>query len=206
MSQSDFPDLRSLSLPSILQDCWDRLVDGAHSASHPFHCPTFSTIHENAPEMRTVVLRKVLPDEKTIIIYTDYRSPKVAQIHQNPNAAFLFYDAKSRIQLRIKTIATIHYQDNIAKQRWNESSLSSKKCYLVDTAPSSLSPFPTDGLPPNTEFATLSDESVAPGYVNFAVVTNKVVEIEWLFLHHDGHRRARFVLAEGVADQSWLIP
>lgn len=206
MTETEFLDVRFLDLDNIFQDCWNRLVEGAHSAGHPFHCPSISTIADGWPETRTLVLRKALPEKHILIFHTDYRSPKVHQLHENPNVSWLFYDAKSRIQLRIKTIATIHHLDEISLQRWNESRVESKKCYLVNPAPSSLTHSPTDGLPQNMEYANLTKESVAAGYDHFAVVENKLMEIDWLFLHHDGHRRAQFILHENGIEKSWLIP
>jgi pyridoxamine 5'-phosphate oxidase len=68
------------NLEKLLQDCWHRLMNGASSAKHPFHCPAIATINGTFPEMRTVVLRKVIPAEKMLIFHTDYRSPKVAKL------------------------------------------------------------------------------------------------------------------------------
>jgi pyridoxamine 5'-phosphate oxidase len=193
-------------LEEILQDCWHRLINGAISAKHPFHCPSIATANGDLPEIRTVVLRKVLPEERSLIFHTDYRSPKINQIKTNNTIAWLFYDARARIQLRLKTRATIHYHDEIALSRWNDSKLESRKCYLVVTAPSTMAESPSDGLPEDLDRVSLTEESVTPGYDNFAVVRNKVMEIDWLYLNHDGHRRARFLLGDKGVDQHWLIP
>ncbi len=206
MIKAEFLDSPLLSLDTILQDCWNRLVEGALSAGHPFHSPSICTINDGCPEIRTLILRQTLPEKKVLIFYTDYRSPKVYQLYTNPNVSWLCYDAKTRIQLRIKTIATIYHQDAISLQHWNESRVESKKCYLVFPAPSTPVHAPTDGLPQNIEYANLTNESVAAGYDNFAVVVNKVKEIDWLFLNHDGHRRARFILGEHGIEKTWLIP
>ena len=194
------------NLEKLLQDCWHRLMNGAGSSKHPFHCPAIATINGSFPEMRTVVLRKVIPAEQMLIFHTDYRSPKVAQIKKNNTVSWLLYDAKSRIQLRLKTLATIHYQDAVTLKRWHDSKLESRRCYLVHPAPSTMVNLPTDGLPEHLAVKDLSDENVAIGYNNFAVVTNKVTEIDWLFLNHDGHRRAQFIFGEHEVTMQWLIP
>lgn len=196
----------SYSLDSLLQDCWYRLINGVNSAKHPFHNPTIATLNGSFPEIRTVVLRKVIPQEKILIFHTDYRSPKINQINKNNTLSWLFYDAKSRIQIRLKTVATIHHQDDISLKRWNDSRLESRKIYLVHPAPSTMVESPTDGLPEHLKIKDLTEESLASGYDNFAVVKNRVTEIDWLFLNHDGHRRAKFILGEHEVEKYWIIP
>ncbi len=194
------------NLDDILQDCWHRLINGAVSAKHPFHCPAIATINVDFPEIRTVVLRKAVPEERALIFHTDYRSPKIDQIKTNNRISWLFYDTKSRIQLRIKTVSAIHYDDELAVNRWNDSTLESKKCYLVQPAPSTIVELPTDGLPENFSLADLSKDIVAIGNENFTVVKNLVTEIDWLFLSHDGHRRAKFIFGENKVEKYWMIP
>lgn len=194
------------NLEEILQNCWHRLINGAISAKHPFHCPSIATINGNFPEIRTVVLRKAIPEEKTVIFHTDYRSPKIEQISVNNAISWLFYDAGARIQLRLKTFATIHHCDEISLKRWNESRLESRTCYLVHPSPSTKAELPTDGLPENIDYASLTEENVALGYENFAVIKNRVTEIDWLFLNREGHRRAKFVLGESEVEKYWVIP
>jgi pyridoxamine 5'-phosphate oxidase len=102
-------------------------------------------------------------------------------------------------------VATIHYQDAITLQRWGNSILESRRCYLVHHAPSTVAALPTDGLPENLTAKDLTDENVATGYENFAVVKNEVTEIDWLFLNHDGRRRAQFLFGEHGVTMHWVI-
>ena len=194
------------NLEEILADCWHRLLNGVVSAKHPFHNPTLGTINGDFVEIRTVVLRKVIQAERTLIFNTDYRSPKIQQIKNNNNVSWLFYDEKARIQIRLKTIATIHYQDDTTLKRWEDSRLESRKCYLVNPAPSTFTNAPTDGLPENLTVKDLTSDNVAVGYENFAVVKNEVKEIDWLFLNHDGHRRAQFIFDDNEVKKYWVIP
>ncbi len=196
----------AFNLEDILLDCWHRLITGAVSAKHAFHCPSIATIKDEFPEIRTVVLRKVLQEERTLIFHTDSRSPKINQIRDNNRISWLFYDPKSRIQLRIKTVATIHQEDELSSKRWNDSSVESRKCYLVQPAPSTLAEFPTDGLPEHLDISNLSEEIMTAANKNFSVVKNLVVEIDWLFLNHDGHRRAKFIFGEHEVQKFWVIP
>lgn len=196
----------SYNLDGILQDCWHRLINATHSPKHPFHTPCIATLSNGVPELRTVVLRKVIPSENTLIFYTDYRSPKVQQIAKNNVLSWLFYDPKSRLQYRIKTTATIHHNNEIAEQRWNESRLESRKCYLVNPAPATKIEIATDGLPEILKTNELTEDILRAGYEHFTVVENKVIEIDWLFLNHDGHRRAKFLLGKHSSEQYWVIP
>ncbi len=193
-------------LEKVLQDCWHRLVRGANDPKHSFHCPAIATLNGASPELRTVVLRKVMPQEKTLIFYTDYRSSKIAQIKANHTISWLFYDPRPRIQLRLKTVATIHYQDEISLKRWNDSRPESRMCYLAAPAPSTVMGHPTDGLPEHLDRANLTGESVALGYENFAVISNVITEMDWLILNRDGHRRAQFIFGEPEVKKYWVVP
>jgi 3-hydroxyisobutyrate dehydrogenase len=194
------------NLDDTLQDCWHRLINGAVSARHPFHCPSIATIKDDFPEIRTVVLRKVLQEERTLIFHTDSRSPKINQIKGNNRISWLFYDPKARIQLRIKTVSTIHQGDEFSAKRWNDSTVESRRCYLVQPAPSTIAKFPTDGLPENLDLSNLPEEIMTAASENFSVVKNIVMEIDWLFLNHDGHRRAKFIFGEHEVQKFWMIP
>lgn len=194
------------NLEEVLQDCWHRLLKGAIVPKHPFHTASIATIHNGLPEIRTVVLRKVLPLEKKLIFYTDYRSPKIDQIKLNNNISWIFYDAKSKLQMRIKTEATIHHQEEMTWKRWLDAKPESRKCYLVQPAPSSKVTSPMDGLADELHQLPLTEESLLPGFENFAVISNRVTEIDWLLLQHSGHRRAQFILGEKEMVMDWVIP
>lgn len=194
------------NLDEILADCWHRLINGVSSAKHPFHNPTLGTINEDFAELRTVVLRKVIPAEKCIIFHTDYRSPKIQQIQKNNKVSWLFYDEKARIQIRLKAEATIHYQDDLSLTRWKDSRLESRRCYMVSPAPSVLSAIATDGLPQNLTVKDVTEDNVAAAYENFVVVKTEIKEIDWLYLNHAGHRRAQFIYEENDVKKYWVIP
>jgi 3-hydroxyisobutyrate dehydrogenase len=162
MNDADLINQIPNNLEDILQDCWHRLIDGAVSSRHPFHCSPIATINGEFP--------------------------------------------KSRLQLRIKTISAIHHDDQLSLKSWNESTLDSKKCYLVQAAPSTLADYPSDGLPEHINHSSLNEEIVAIGIENFAVIRNLVTEIDWLFLNHDGHRRAKFIFGENEVEKYWMIP
>jgi 3-hydroxyisobutyrate dehydrogenase len=197
------------TLENIYTDCWERIALGAKSAKHPFHLVTLSTINNGFPEIRTVVLRKVNPIESTLNFHTDYRSPKVNQIKENPSVAILLYDFESRLQIRLRAKATIHHLDFICEEAWGKSRLESRRCYLVDPSPSSIINLPDDGLPKNLSVKDLTEENVKPGFQNFVVIKTKILELDWLFLNHEGHRRAQFKINTNDlnhVEKNWMLP
>lgn len=192
-------------LNGILQDSWHRMINGTIVKNHPFRSPSIATIENEYPIIRTVVLRKALPTEKTLIFHTDYRSPKLNQIIKNDKVSWLFYDPVAKIQLRIKTKATIHYNDEITLNQWSATRSISKKTYLVNPSPSAISDVSTDGLSEFKEIK-LSDKQLETGYQNFAVIKCMVKELDWLHLNKDGHRRAKFIFQNDTVKQYWLVP
>lgn len=193
-------------LDQIYRDCWHRLVNGVHSAKSAFHTPAIASINNGFPEIRTVVLRKALPEQQKLIFHSDVRSPKIKQLQSNPALSWLFYDDKAKIQLRIKSQASLHHLNELSQSRWNESRLQSRSCYLVEPAPSVVSGKATDGYPAGFNRNELNEASLLPGYAHFVVVVCQVLEIDWLYLNHDGHRRAQFVLDEIGVSKNWLVP
>jgi pyridoxamine 5'-phosphate oxidase len=195
----------SYDLNGILQDSWHRMINGTIVKNHPFRSPSIATVENYCPIIRTVALRKALATEKTLIFHTDYRSPKLNQIIKNDKVSWLFYDQKAKIQLRIKTKATVHYNDEITLKHWYAARSESKKTYLVQPAPSVISDVSTDGLSEFKE-TELSDKQLDTGYQNFAVIKCMVKELDWLYLNKDGHRRAKFIFQNDTVKQYWLVP
>jgi pyridoxamine 5'-phosphate oxidase len=206
----DEPEINALnfSLTEILNDCWQQLSAGVKSSKHPFHHAVIGTINEGFADTRTVILRKVIAEKQCLIFHSDARSPKINQLKKNNKVSWLFYDEPSRIQIRIKAEALIHHQNEVALERWNASRLESRRCYLANPAPSSISEIATDGLPKNLTVKDLTEENVACGFDNFVVVETKVLELEWLFLNHAAHKRANFSYhpKTNKINQHWLIP
>ncbi len=192
------------SLNELEQDCWNRLVTGAIKSRNPFHTPSVATLSKGEVSMRTVVLRKVLPEERELRFHTDVRSIKWDDLMINPAISALFYDADARVQLRIKGTAELHHENDITAKAWETTTLSSRKCYLTLHSPSSFTDSSTSGLSEDIEQEkfTLSESEV--GYANFGIVSIRVQSIDWLWLNHSGHRRAFFDYTDGSFQ--WMIP
>ena len=192
------------SLRDLEIDTWNRLVNGAVKSRDPLHTPCVATHSGNYISLRTVVLRKAIPDTKELRFHTDIRSKKWQELTLNPSISALFYDAADRIQIRVKGRAEFQLNNDITAAAWQKTSLSSRRCYLTNFDPSSFTNNPTSGLPEHIEQENFTLEESEIVYQNFGIVSIKVQNIDWLWLHHAGHRRAYFDYVSGYF--SWMIP
>ena len=197
------------TLSELEKHLWLLLLNGTLRPKDDFHVAAFGSIDtDGLPDLRTVVVRKALPTEKQIWLHTDIRAAKIEQIKNNPSVSWLFYDNKKRIQIRLKATATIHANDEISEKQWSKTPTKSRRSYITLAAPGSPNDEPTSGLNPTFEARDPTPEESEIGQPNFAVVITQIEALEWLFLHHSGHRRAIFRYnTEGVVlSSSWLIP
>ncbi len=185
-------------------DTWSRLVNGAVKSRDPLHTPFVATHSGNELSLRTVVLRKANPVSKELRFHTDIRSKKWQELTLNPSISALFYDAADRIQIRVKGRAELQLNNDITAAAWQKTSLSSRRCYLTNFDPSSFTDHPTSGLPEHIEQENFTLEESEIGFQNFGIVSIQVQNIDWLLLHHTGHRRAYFDYISGSF--SWMIP
>ena len=192
-------------LDKIFDNITNQLLQGVKNRLHGFHTPVFSnTNNREKINSRIVVLRKFDLTKMKIYFHSDIRSKKTEELKLNPNSNFLFYDNTINTQLRIQTITKIHSQDDITHQTWKNTKLSSRKCYLVQQPPSSISPIATDSLPKHLKGTNPTQEESEKGYKNFTVIQCKIKSFEWLYLAAQGHRRAKFELDNNK--EYWLVP
>lgn len=192
------------SLTDLEKDTWNRLVNGAVKSRDPLHTPCVATHSGNDISLRTVVLRKAIHESRELRFHTDTRSKKWQELSFNPTISALFYDAADRIQIRVKGRAELHFNNDLTNNAWQKTSLSSRRCYLTNFDPSSFTQNPTSGLPKHIEQENFTLEESEIGFQNFGIVSIQVQNIDWLWLHHAGHRRAYFDYVNGSF--SWMIP
>ena len=180
------------------------LENGANERDHDFHIMTFCTTGKVGVEARSVVLRNFDKEKNIIRFHTDYRSPKLNDIRNNPNTVCLVYSYKLKTQLRIKTHSSIHYEDSIWNAAWDSTGLSSRKCYLTKYDPSCNIDEKDDGLPLEIKGKTPSLQQSEEGKKNFCVVDNKILEMDYLYLKSSGHERMR--LDFNGNKFSWMAP
>lgn len=199
--KSPTPPLPPLEPEAIWSDTWSRLEQAVASARHPFHLGVFATVRDGAPEQRTVVLRGVNKDRRRITFHTDVRSPKAQDLAEPGPASWLFYDAPSRLQLRLRGTAQLHHEDGEVDRRWQNSRPQSQACYLHVAGPGTLLDAPLDYLPAKAELPQTTQ-----GRRHFAIVVTEITSLEWLNLHHAGHRRLHFAIEDHGLDSTWLAP
>ena len=188
----------------IKKKIWLMLDDAVTNRSSPFRIPVFVCGDQSDFDGRIVVLRKSDQSNNLIQFHSDIRSDKINILKKNPKASFLFYDKELKIQVRLKVEAIINHKNDVTKQSWEKTQHISRKCYLVDNGPGTISDEPTSGLKPELDNFDYTKEESEEGYKNFTVIQCKIKSIEWLYLAAKGHRRARFDLVNNK--NNWLVP
>ena len=176
-------------LDQIHQACWQELGKAPRNKAHGFRVMGLATVDGEVADLRSVVLREVLADEKTLLFFTDARSPKVAQIQRQSAGTMLAWCERLGWQLRLRVQLEVQTSGLAVSSRW-------ARLKMTPAAQDYLSPLPP-GAPmghPRPERGT-SD--------HFAVVQARVQSIDWLELHAEGHRRAAF---DPRGQGQWLTP
>lgn len=184
-------DARPVSLQAVEAEVWRVLGEAVHDKAHPWRTPVLATVVDDAADARTVVLREVDARERQFLIYTDERAGKVAQLLRHPVGTLVMWSAALGWQLRCRVHLSLEMSGLAASSRWARVKLS-------PAAQDYLSPLPPGSVIDASEVP--GHEPVARDY--FAVINAKLQSIDWLELHAQGHRRARFD-ADGAR---WIQP
>ena len=183
---------------------WSMLEDAVTNRGSPFRIPVFMCSQKADIEGRIVVLRKSDRENNLLQFHTDLRSPKVDILKNNTKASLLFYDKEEKIQLRVKVECEINNQNSVTEVSWKKTQHISRRCYLTDSPPGTLSENPTSGMISKLEDFDYTMEQSEEGYKNFTVIKCYIKSIEWLYLAAKGHRRAKFDFKTNK--NSWLVP
>lgn len=176
------------SLHMVERACWRELDRASHDAAHEWRVLTLATVDVERADARSVVLREVDERARSLIFYTDLRSPKVAQLRLHPQATLLAWSRTLSWQLRLRVGLTLIDSGLEVSSRWARMKLS-------PSAQDYLSP-----LPPGTPLPHKAPERGTREH--FGVVRAEVEGIDWTELHTEGHRRARF----DANGSLWLTP
>ena len=182
----------SLSGPTLEElgaTLWRELAGAAQDRAHEWRQPVLATVcPEFGPQARTVVLREVRRPQAQLLIYTDARSPKAAELLAQPLATVLCWSTRLNWQLRLQLRFQVLQGDTEANAAWERVRQStSANDYLAARAPGS----PMAGA----HEALLETPQIA-------VLRGDVLAMDWLELGRAGHRRARLD-AQRV---EWLVP
>lgn len=180
---------------------WSLLISGGQDRHTGFHALTVASVENNTPRLRTMILREANEFSRTLRFHSDARSSKFAQISQNSHVAVSHYDAACKIELRIRGVGKWHQQDELSQRAWNDMRDISRFGYRSPKAPGALISSVDEYLRPDSHSVT-RDDVIAQQ--NFCVLIVHVQELEWIYLHSQGNRRARFTWPQGALVSNWI--
>jgi pyridoxamine 5'-phosphate oxidase len=166
------------TLDAIEAALWHELLAAPHDRGHPWRTPVLATTDGEIADARTVILRDVDRDKAALLIYTDARAAKVAQIARHPLGTLVAWSPALGWQLRARVHMDVSNDGLEVTSRWASlKATHAAQDYLSLLAPGSA----LDG-----SIAQHGDRAY------FALIEARVLSIDWLELHEQGHRRARF--------------
>jgi pyridoxamine 5'-phosphate oxidase len=177
------------SLDAIEAALWRELQAAPRDKQHPWRTPVLATTNGEVGDARTVILREADHARGTLLMYSDARAGKVAQIATHPHGTLVMWSPALGWQLRMRVHLRTIADGLELSSRW---------------ARLKLSPAASDYLSPQAPGDTLDNALGARGErAYFALLEARVLSIDWLELHAQGHRRARF---DNDATPRWLQP
>ncbi|MCJ7558169.1 MAG: pyridoxamine 5'-phosphate oxidase family protein [Gammaproteobacteria bacterium] len=192
-------DLWSLELELWPQVTWGLLAQAASGFDYPFRCPAVATSGGDGPQLRTVILRAASAATRRLLFYTDARSPKVRELRQLTEMAWMFYDPGKRLQLRAWGAVSLHQDDELTEACWETCSAENRRNYGGRAIPGTA----LDAATPITHPAPLEDQG---GRGNFLVVACRVARMDALLLGPESHRRLDMRWHEPSWVSTWLNP
>ena len=162
---------------------------------HEWRTPVLATVGaDHAPQARTVVLRQVDTPVSALQIFTDRRSPKVAELAASPHATLVFWSTRLSWQLRVRTRAAVQHSGPEVNAAWARISQSAAAGdYLSAHAPGAA-------LTLATSKTTVGIDELPAHHL--ALITLQVLDMDWLELARSGHRRAVF----SAEQWEWRVP
>lgn len=188
-------------LDLTLCEAWGLISRGVADRKCAFHTPAVATSGlDGRPRLRTVVLRGADAAGRWVQFHTDRRSAKHSELLRDPRVSVLFYDPGWKVQIRLEGSAMLHERDAAGADAWARSQAMSRICYAQAAAPGSVVADPAAAT-------VASADGDRFGIANFVAVRVMVQSLEWLYLAHQGHRRALFEFAgPELRSQTWLAP
>ena len=186
---------KDIELSDVLPIIFDELTMAAKDPGHPFRLMSLSTVHQQMPEIRYVVLR-AMDEGGHLFFFTDGRTEKIKRIHANPEVALLFYNPEKGVQLRVRGTAVIHRDCDLTKKYWGMVEGDAKKAY------NSLKKPGTPISQPH-EAHSWPEELVS---TFFTVVEILPYQLEVLQLNGLSHIRAKFSQNAGRWSMDWVAP
>ena len=146
---------------------------------------------DHGADARMLVLRHFDREARVLELHTDSRAPKVAQLRANPACALLFFDHRSKVQVRVRGEARVHTDDAMADAAFARAPKGSLDDYR--------------GAPPGARLDQEPRRSEA-ARDNFAAIRIGMVQADWLTLSRSGHERALVDFSRDKAEATPIEP
>ncbi len=187
---------RFQSLDAVLEHIRIYLHDAVDDRQKAFTTPVVAT---DGPAARTVALRDVNIDDRTLLFHTDVRSAKIDELRDTPSAMWVAWEPEISQQFQFSGSTSIHTDGDIADRVWQLQSTDNRAFYYKDAVPGE----PIDRPASCIDVDAISDDEARS---NFAVVRTVIDQITWLHLHPDGEYRARFHWDGDRFTGDWIVP
>jgi pyridoxamine 5'-phosphate oxidase len=167
-------------LTEVRTALWSELGRACRDKQHAWRTPALATVGADGAQARTVVLREADEVTHTLFIFSDARAAKVAELLAQPHGTLLMWSPQLSWQLRLRVQVDVHTDGLAVTSRWARLQHSpAAQDYLAPQPPGS---------------ALLSPPAHHAGEQRhcFAVLSARVLAMDWLELNPAGHRRALF--------------
>lgn len=212
------------------ESIWKTLTRATVDKKHPWRVVGFCTAGVSGPDSRHVILRSVDSSLCELYFYTDVRSQKVKDLQHNDAVALLFWNPKSREQLRVKGVAEVVGVDGAESaeknvragelwtKHWAKVPDHAKRDYATVEAPGTVLFGGSDILQSSEQLqkggsgfegtsADSNDFNLALAKENFRVIHVVAQEMDYLRLDREGHERKGFVWKSSAGWQvQHLVP
>ncbi len=171
------------------------LAAAVRHKGHPWRVGVLATTDGDIGDARSVVLREWDAAQRSLLIYTDARSPKVEQLGAHPLGTLVLWSEQLGWQLRLRVKMELQTAGLAVSSRW-------ARLKMTPAAHDYLSPLPPGATLAHPHPRPHGPPPVRESRSHFAVMVASVQAVDWLELHAEGHRRAHF---DGRGAR-WLTP
>jgi pyridoxamine 5'-phosphate oxidase len=176
------------TLEHIEATIWQELVQAVRDKGHAWRVGVLATSDGTLADARSVVLREADAARRELLFFSDARSPKVSQLQAHPLGTLVLWSPALSWQLRLRVSLSAQTSGLAVSSRWARLQFSAAaQDYMSHQAPGSVA-------------SAATVERGSREY--FAVLTAKVLGIDWLEIDPGGHRRAAF----DEQGARWLVP
>lgn len=191
------------TLEDLADLIWRNLHEGAAQAEHPFHVGALATRTEAGGAVRAMVLRRADAELRQLICSSDLRAAKVKQLQTCSGSEWMFYDARTNVQIRAGGTTAVHSGDALARAGWETTPRLIQAHYASPLPPGSPRPSSLARLGALAQQAAgLVDHEA--GWPHFSLLVTTVTSIDWLQITKTGSQHAEFAWKEGAWAGQWL--